>query len=53
LIIVKGCAAAWVDTVKEFGSGTLSVAEILAPAIAMADEGCVSLGSLNNHFINS
>jgi gamma-glutamyltranspeptidase / glutathione hydrolase len=35
----KGCAAAWVDVVNEFGSGKLSVAEILGPAIMLAEEG--------------
>jgi hypothetical protein len=34
-----GAAAAWVDTVEAFGSGKLSVAEILEPAIRLATEG--------------
>ncbi|KAI0034261.1 gamma-glutamyltranspeptidase [Vararia minispora EC-137] len=36
---VPGCAAAWVDTVDKFGSGKLSLAEILDPAIRLAEEG--------------
>ncbi|KAL4070842.1 gamma-glutamyltranspeptidase [Scleroderma citrinum] len=32
-------AAAWVDTVKMLGSHNLSVAEVLAPAIRLAEEG--------------
>jgi gamma-glutamyltranspeptidase len=39
--ILTGAAAAWVDTVKEFGSGKVTLAEILDPAIRMAEEGCV------------
>lgn len=34
-----GAAAAWVDTVEAFGSGKLSVAEVLEPAIRLATEG--------------
>lgn len=34
-----GAAAAWVDTVEGFGSGKLSVAEVLEPAIRLATEG--------------
>ena len=34
-----GAAAAWVDTVEAFGSGKLSVAEVLEPAICLATEG--------------
>jgi hypothetical protein len=34
-----GAAAAWVDTVEVFGSGKLSVAEVLEPAIRLATEG--------------
>ncbi|EIN14105.1 gamma-glutamyltranspeptidase [Punctularia strigosozonata HHB-11173 SS5] len=38
-VTVPGAAAAWVDTVEKFGSGRLSVAEVLAPAIRLAEEG--------------
>ena len=38
-VTVPGAAAAWVDTVEKLGSGTLSVADILAPAIRLAEEG--------------
>jgi gamma-glutamyltranspeptidase len=34
-----GAAAALVDTVEAFGSGTLSVADVLEPAIHLAEEG--------------
>ena len=36
---VPGAAAGWVDTVERFGSGKLKMEEILAPAIALGEEG--------------
>ncbi|KAG9222657.1 hypothetical protein CCMSSC00406_0004571 [Pleurotus cornucopiae] len=36
---LNGAAAAWVDTVEKFGTGKLSVAEVLEPAIRLAEEG--------------
>ena len=39
--MTTGAAAAWVDTVEVLGSGKLSVAEILEPAIRLAEEGCI------------
>ncbi|KAF7964746.1 hypothetical protein HWV62_3388, partial [Athelia sp. TMB] len=38
-VTIPGAAAAWVDTVEKFGSGTLSLSEIFAPAIRLAEEG--------------
>ncbi|KAF2726282.1 gamma-glutamyltranspeptidase [Polychaeton citri CBS 116435] len=38
-VIVPGAAAGWVDTVQKFGSGKVSMDEILAPAIQLAEEG--------------
>lgn len=38
-VTVPGCAAAWVDTVEKLGSGKLSLAEVLEPAIRLAEEG--------------
>ncbi|KAJ7786191.1 gamma-glutamyltranspeptidase [Mycena metata] len=38
-VTVPGAAAAWVDTVERFGSGNVTVAEVLAPAIRLAEEG--------------
>lgn len=38
-VTVPGAAAAWVDTVKEFGSGKLDLATILLPAIDLAENG--------------
>ncbi|POY70486.1 hypothetical protein BMF94_6554 [Rhodotorula taiwanensis] len=36
---VPGCAAVWCDTIELLGSGKVSVADTLAPAIRMAEEG--------------
>lgn len=36
-----GAAAAWVDAVETLGSGKLTAAEVLAPAIRLAEEGSV------------
>ncbi|KAK0739877.1 nucleophile aminohydrolase [Apiosordaria backusii] len=38
-VTVPGAAAGWVDTVERFGSGKLTLEEILAPAIKMGEEG--------------
>ncbi|KIP12484.1 hypothetical protein PHLGIDRAFT_113571 [Phlebiopsis gigantea 11061_1 CR5-6] len=38
-VTVPGAAAAWVDTVEKLGSGYVTLAEVLAPAIRLAEEG--------------
>nr|GAT44089.1 gamma-glutamyltranspeptidase [Mycena chlorophos] len=38
-VTVPGAAAAWVDTVDKFGSGNVTVADVLHPAIRLAEEG--------------
>lgn len=38
-VTVPGAAAGWVDTVERFGSGKLSMEEILSPAIEMGEKG--------------
>lgn len=38
-VTVPGAAAGWVDTVERFGSGNLSLEQILAPAIKLGEEG--------------
>jgi gamma-glutamyltranspeptidase/glutathione hydrolase len=38
-VTVPGAAAGWVDTVERFGSGKLSLEQILAPAIELAENG--------------
>lgn len=38
-VTVPGAAAGWVDTVESFGSGKLSLSQILAPAIELGEKG--------------
>jgi len=38
-VTVPGAAAGWISTIEHFGSGKLSMEEILAPAIELAEEG--------------
>ena len=38
-VSVPGAAAGWVDTVERFGSGKLSMEDILKPAIELGEEG--------------
>jgi gamma-glutamyltranspeptidase/glutathione hydrolase len=37
--IVPGAAAGWVDCVERFGSGKVSLEEVLAPAVKLAEDG--------------
>lgn len=39
-VTVPGAAAAWLDIVELFGSGEVTVGQVLGPAIGMAEEGC-------------
>lgn len=47
-VTVPGCAGAWVDTIKELGSGSFSLAQVLAPAIRLAEEG-VPVSEIHAH----
>ncbi|KAL8279882.1 hypothetical protein RQP46_007732 [Phenoliferia psychrophenolica] len=38
-VTVPGCAAAWVDTIEQLGSGKVTLAQALAPATLLAEEG--------------
>ena len=38
-VTVPGAAAGWVDAVERFGSGKLSMEQILAPAIELGEKG--------------
>ena len=38
-VTTPGAAAGWVDTVEKFGSGNLSLEQILTPAIELGEEG--------------
>lgn len=45
-----GAAAGWVDTIEKFGSGKLSLQQILAPAIELAEEG-FPVSELSSYFV--
>lgn len=38
-VTVPGTVAGWLDTITAFGSGNVTMKQILAPAIALADDG--------------
>jgi gamma-glutamyltranspeptidase/glutathione hydrolase len=38
-VTVPGAAAGWVDVVERFGSGKVTLEEILSPAIELAEKG--------------
>jgi len=38
-VTVPGAAAGWVDTVEKFGSGKVSMEQILMPAIELGEKG--------------
>ncbi|KAH7104594.1 gamma-glutamyltranspeptidase [Auriculariales sp. MPI-PUGE-AT-0066] len=47
-VTVPGAAAAWVDAVAAFGGGKLSIADVLEPAIRLAEEG-VPVSEINSY----
>ena len=50
-VTVPGAAAAWVDTVEKYGSGKLTIAEVLEPAIRLAEEGYVYQPLLKSNYM--
>lgn len=38
-VTIPGAAAGWVDTVERFGSGKVTMEQILAPVIELAEKG--------------
>jgi gamma-glutamyltranspeptidase/glutathione hydrolase len=46
-----GAAAGWVDTVEKFGSGKLSLEQILTPAIELAEDG-FPVSELSSYFVS-
>ena len=50
-VTVPGAAAGWVDTVDFFGSGKLSLEEILAPAAEMGERG-FPVSELTAYFVS-
>lgn len=49
---VPGAAAGWVDCVERFGSGKVSLEEVLAPAIDLAENG-FPVSELSATFVSS
>ncbi|KAJ7186661.1 nucleophile aminohydrolase [Mycena filopes] len=45
---VPGATAAWIDTVERFGSGNVTFAEVLEPAIRLAEDG-VPVSEIASH----
>lgn len=50
-VTVPGAAAGWVDTVERFGSGKLSMEQILTPAIELGEEG-FPVSELSSTFVS-
>lgn len=50
-VTVPGAAAGWVDTVERFGSGKLSLEQILRPAIELAEDG-FPVSELSSYFVS-
>lgn len=49
-VTTPGAAAGWVDAVEKFGSGKLSLEQILQPAIELAEEG-FPVSELSSYFV--
>lgn len=50
-VTAPGAPAGWVDTVEKFGSGKLSMEEILMPAIELGEEG-FPVSELSSYFVS-
>lgn len=50
-VTVPGAAAAWVDIVRVFGSGNVSLAQVLSPAIELAEEG-FPVSELSSYYVS-
>jgi gamma-glutamyltranspeptidase / glutathione hydrolase len=51
-VTVPGAAAGWVDTIEKFGSGKLTMEEILDPAARLGEEG-FAVSELMAHYVCS
>jgi gamma-glutamyltranspeptidase / glutathione hydrolase len=50
-VTTPGAAAGWVDTVEKFGSGNLTLKQILMPAIELAEQG-FPVSELASYFVS-
>lgn len=51
-VTTPGAAAGWVDTVEKFGSGKVSLEQILTPAIELGEEG-FPVSELSSVFVST
>ena len=51
-VTTPGAAAGWIDTVEKFGSGKLSMEDILTPAIELGEEG-FPVGEFASYFVGN
>ena len=51
-VTIPGAAAGWVDTIARFGSGNLSMRDILTPAIELGEEG-FPVAALSSLFVSN
>ena len=51
-VTIPGAAAGWIDTVEKFGSGKLSMKDILTPAIELGEEG-FPVGEFVSYFVGN
>lgn len=51
-VTTPGAAAGWVDTIERFGSGKLSMEDILTPAIELGEEG-FPVAELSSVFVSN
>ncbi len=51
-VTTPGAAAGWVDTIEKFGSGKLSMEDILTPAIELGEEG-YPVAELSSSFVSN
>lgn len=49
-VTVPGAAAGWIDSVTKFGSGKVTMHDILAPAIKLAEEG-FPVSELSSYYV--
>lgn len=50
-VTIPGAAAGWIDTVEQFGSGRLSMKEVLQPAIDLAEKG-FPVSEISAHYVS-
>lgn len=51
-VTTPGAAAGWIDTIERFGSGKISIEDILTPAIELGEEG-FPVAELSSYFVRN